>query len=160
MPSFSNLSGLQGALIGLAVVVFFIVRQFSTRPVLSLWLVIPPLALLYFGATGLAQLDAAGWLLLAINLVLGVGLGYLRGTTFRVWFDDRNTALMKGTSLTVLFWVATIAVKIVLAFVEQKAGLGLGASSGAELMIPTAATLGVQSLVVYLRAHNRRLIAA
>jgi hypothetical protein len=123
-------------------------------------MVIPPLALLYFGATGLARLDATGWLLLVVNLILGAGLGYVRGTTFRVWFDEHGTALMKGTSLTILFWAATFAVKIVLAIVEQKAGLGLGTGSGAELTIPAAATLGVQSLVVYLRAHNRRLITA
>lgn len=41
--------------IGLAVVVFFIVRQFTTRPVASWWMVVVPATLAVFGVQDLPK---------------------------------------------------------------------------------------------------------
>lgn len=151
----SNLQGLEGALVGLALVVFFIVRQFSTRRVLSLWTVGLPLVLAYFGLQALGSLDTAGWLLLGLNLSLGTALGFVRGATLRVWPDPRTgEALMRGTPLTAALWVATIAVRVVLSFVEIKLGFAPLSSSSAESFLPAAATIAAQVLVVYLRARD------
>src|SRR5262249_40367235 len=108
---FANASSLSGVLIGLVIVALFIFRQFRTRPVLSLWPIALPLILAYLGFQGLLSLDQTGWLLLAVNLSLAVVLGLVRGTSVRVWVDEHGQALMRGTALTLVLWVATIAVR-------------------------------------------------
>jgi len=157
MFSNGNLAGLESALIGLVVLVFFIVRQFTTRPVASRWAVLAPLVLASFGLAGLNQLDGMGWLLLALNVGIAALLGFARGTTFRVWTDASGRAVMRGTSLTLVLWLATFAVKIALLVLERQIGLGSLASSTAETWLPAAATLGTQTLVAYLRSQDQRL---
>jgi hypothetical protein len=156
----SNLSGLEAVLIGLAVAVFVIVRQFRARRVMSAATMLPPLALTYFGLANLGQLDTTGLVLLVVNTSLAVALGVARGTTFRIWSGARGEALMQGTRLTLLLWVATIGVRVAVSFVEQRAGLGTYASAGAELLIPVAATLATQNIVAYLRSRDQQLVAA
>lgn len=156
----SNLSGLEAVLIGLAVAVFFIVRQFQARRIMSAATMLPPLALVYFGVVNLGQLDTTGLMLLAVNTSLAVVLGVARGTTFRVWSGASGEALMQGTAVTLLLWVATIGVRVAVAFVEQRAGVGTFASGGADLLIPVAATLAAQNIVAYLRSRDQRLVAA
>jgi hypothetical protein len=126
--------------------------------VLSLWTVVPPFVLAYFGLQGLSDLDATGWLLLGINVSLGVGLGFVRGTSFRVWTDQAGQALMRGSSLTLVLWLATFALKIGLSVAERQLGLGSLAASNAEIWLPAAATLAAQTVVVYLRAQDQRLV--
>jgi len=157
MFSNGNLAGLEAALIGLVVIVFFIVRQFTTRPVASRLTVLAPLVLAYFGLAGLSQLDGTGWLLLALNVGIASVLGFARGTTFRVWTDASGRAVMRGTALTLILWLATFAVKIGLIVLERQIGLGNLASSSAETWLPAAATLGAQTLVAYLRSQDQRL---
>ena len=86
---FTNLSDIEGVLIGIAAIALFIVRQFQTRRVASPWTVLLPVALAYFGAQGLAQLDATGWAVLGLNLSLGIALGFARATTLRLWLGRR-----------------------------------------------------------------------
>ncbi len=152
---------LETALIGLAVLAFFIVRQFSTRRVTNHWNFLVPVALGYFGAQGLQQLDSTGWLLLAISTSVGIGLGFLRGMSSRVWISSTGDALVRSTRLTLVLWLATIAVKFALSFAEVRFGLATAASisSTAEALIPAAATLAAQSLVVFLRAQDQRVVA-
>jgi hypothetical protein len=157
---FTNLSGLEAALIGLAVALLFIVRQFSTRRVMSPWMVLVPLALALFGiSNGFGQLNSTAWMLLGLNLSLGVVLGVMRAMSFRLWTNERGEALIRGTRVTLLLWLATLAVKVGLSVVEQRTGLG-SFSSGAELLIPVAATLAAQNLGVFLRSQDVRLVTA
>src|SRR5215813_1241225 len=104
---FTDPTSAQGALIGLALLAFMIIRQFTTRPVLNQWMILAPFVLVILGLQSVSQLDATGWLLLGINLSLGVALGFVRGATFRVWLDERQRALMRATGLTALLWMAT-----------------------------------------------------
>jgi hypothetical protein len=154
--NFSGLAGLEGALIGLAVLVFFIARQFSARPVASLWTFALPVVLAYFGLQGLGDLDAGGVVVLGLNLAVGVALGFMRGVSIRVWTDHRGEALMRGTALTLALWLATLAVKVGISLFESRVGLGTLAGSNAEIWLPAAATIAVQSLVVYLRSLDLR----
>jgi len=153
---FTDLSGLQGALIGLALLGFFVARQFSARPVASLWTILPPVALAYYGMQGIAQLDSMGWLLLGLNLSLGVALGFVRGMTIRVWTNDLGAALMRGTAVTLVLWLVTFAVRAGLSFGEHQLGLGGTVPSTAEIFLPAAATVAVQGLVVYLRSLDQQ----
>ncbi len=151
---FTNLSSATGALVGLAVVVFFIVRQFSARPVASWWMLVVPGGLAVFGLQDLSRLDTPGWVLLAVSLSLGVGLGFARGVTIRVWVSAAGPALMRGTGVTLVLWLATIAVRTGLAAYAGFSGMG---TSTAEVLLPVAATLAVQNLVVYLRSRDQVL---
>jgi hypothetical protein len=156
---FTNSAGLESALIGLAVLVFFIARQFTTRRVVSVWTVGAPLVLVYFGLQGLTNPDAIAWLLLGINLSLGVALGFARGMTFRVWPDADGQALMRGTMLTLLLWVATFMVRLAASFVEARMGFAV-MSGNAAMLLPAAATIAAQTLVVYLRSQDAQLATA
>jgi hypothetical protein len=156
----SMFSGTEGVLIGLAVIAFFVVRQFGTRPLNSRWTVLAPLALAYFGRQGVNQLDPTGWLLLAVSVSLGVGLGFVRGMSFQVWTDANDDAYMRGGLWTLVLWLATFAAKVVLSVVEVKFGLAAFASSSAELLLPAAATIAAQYLVVFLRARDAGLAPA
>jgi hypothetical protein len=151
-------AGLEGAVIGIAVLVFFIFRQFSTRRVTSLLNVIAPLALLYFGVQGVGQLDPTGWVLMGSGLSLGIALGFARGTTFRIWTGPDGRPLMRGTAVTLVLWVLTLATKIALTFVEGQLGFGAELGNSAVTFLPAAATLAAQALVVYLRAQDLRFV--
>jgi hypothetical protein len=150
-----NFSGIEGVLIGVVAILFFLVRQFSTRRVLSLANVIIPIALLYFGIQGLNQLDSVGWLVLGFSISLAIALGVARGVTFRVWTDERGQQLMRGGALTLAIWLVTIAVRAAITFGEVRLGLAPAATSPAELWLPAAATIAAQLLVVYLRAQDQ-----
>jgi len=67
----SSLSNLEAVLIGLVVAGFFVVRQFSVRRVESVWMVLIPLGLAYFGASALGNLGTAALVSLAINTSVG-----------------------------------------------------------------------------------------
>jgi hypothetical protein len=155
----ANTNSLETALIGLAILVFFIVRQFRTRRIASIFNLLVPIALLYFGAQGLSQLDTVGWLLLGLSLSLAVVFGVARGMTFRVWTGPQGEALMRGTALTLVLWLATIGIKVGLSLLEAHFGFGSVASSSAETMLPGALTIAAQMLVVYLRSQDQRQLA-
>jgi hypothetical protein len=153
----NNFSGPEGLLIGAALILFFIIRQFSTRPVLSLWNVAAPAALLYFGLQGLGNLDSSAWLLVGFSISLAIALGVARGLTFRVWTNDQGRALMRGGAWTLVLWIAPVAVKAALTFAEVQFGFGVAANSSAASLLPGAVTIGAQVLVVYLRAQDQRI---
>jgi hypothetical protein len=96
---------------------------------------------------------------LSVSTSLGVGLGVMRGMTFRLWTDRTGRALMRATALTLLLWAITIGVKIGLTVLIHQAGLGQ-ANTNADALIPAAATLAAQNVVVYLRARDHALVAA
>ena len=157
---FTTVSGTELALISIAAVALFIVRQFQTRRVASPWNVLLPLGLAYFGAQGLALLDPGGWAMLGVNLSLGLGLGFARGTTLRVWVDERGEALVRGTGLTLALWLATFAARVVVGVAEYRFGLGSGSMGTAVMLLPISATLAAQSLVAYLRSRDLSIVTA
>jgi hypothetical protein len=149
-------SGPEGLFIGAALIVLFIARQFSARRVLSLANLIAPAALLYFGAQGIGSLDASGWVLLGISMSLAFALGAARGVTVRVWTNPNGDAMMQGTGVTLALWIATIVIKVALTVVESKLGFGAVYGSTVQALLPGAATIAAQLLVVYLRALDQR----
>ena len=154
----SNFSGLEVALIALVVLAFFVVRQFSTRRILNWFNLIAPVALLYFGLQGMDRLDSTGWLILGLGISLGIALGVVRGTSYRVWVDGQGQMLMRGGGLTLVLWAATIGIKLLVTLAEIHFGLGAVAGLPAMSMLPGAATLAAQMLVIYLRAQDERVM--
>ena len=157
---FTNLSSVLGAIIGLVVVAFVVVRQFSTRPVADRAMVVVPAAMAIFGVQGLGQLDLAGWVLLAVNVSIGIGLGFARAVTFRVWVGEQGAALMQATRLTALLWAVTIAVKTGISMYGAFSGTAGSTDSLTELLLPVAATVATQNLVLHLRSQDLRFIVA
>jgi hypothetical protein len=147
------------ALIGLAIFVLIIARQFTTRRLTLTWMFLLPAGLAVYGLSSIQGLDAAGVALLGLNSALAAVLGAVRGSTIRVWSTPTGDVFMKGTLLTVIFWAITIAVRIGVYAFERDGGQTIQ-SSGAALLIPIAITIGVQNVVVYLRSQRLSLAAA
>ncbi len=78
-------------LIGIALVLFVIIRQFMTRPDTPTSLLIGAAILAVLGISSLPGTPA---LLLAVNDPFATVLGVLRGGTFRLWRDDRGQAVV------------------------------------------------------------------
>ena len=95
---FANSTARQSILIGAVVIVFFIARQFATRPVVSRWNVLVPVALGFVGLQSLTDLAQSAWLFLGFNLSLGLLLGFARGITLRVWPDATGRVMMRGAA--------------------------------------------------------------
>ncbi len=154
----ATLPTLSTGLIAIAVAVFIVVRQFSTRRVALAWLFLPPMLIGVYGLTSVGSLSDLALAVLALNMALAAGLGVLRATTFRLWVGADGELLSRGSLLTVIFWAVTIAARFGVYAAEQRAGLPT-LSSGSELLIPVAATLLVQNAVLYLRSQRLHLAA-
>jgi hypothetical protein len=151
---FTNITGLETALIGAALILLFVVRQFTSRRVLSPLQLLIPAALFVLGLQTVGTLTSVGWLFLCAGVSLGIALGFLRGTSFHIWTDDNGVPLMRGSTLTLMFWIATLAVKGGLTLVEARFDGAQLSAPNAELLLPAAVTLAVQALVVYLRSQD------
>src|SRR6266511_2435056 len=121
-------------LIGIALVLFVIIRQFMTRPDTPTSLLIGAAILAVLGISSLPGTPAV---LLAVNGVFATVLGVLRGGTFRLWRDDRGQVLMQATMVTVALWAALILLRVAMVYGEQRLGL-LTDVSAASYLIPIA----------------------
>src|SRR4051794_32810538 len=96
---FSNPNDLQGGLIAAANIGFFVVRQFTTRPLTDSSPIIPPAALENYSTQGPPQPYSTGWFVLTASLTVAIALGTWRGTTFRIWSGKDGSAMMRGNGL-------------------------------------------------------------
>jgi hypothetical protein len=134
-----------------AVAVFVIVRQLAPQAIRPRSLLVVPLVAGYLGFQGLTGAPPAGVLaigLLAVNLVLAVGLGALRGATMRVWQSASGAWMSQGTLVTLGLWLALIAVRLAMAVLDR------GALPLQEIGLVVAATFGAQNLIVWLRTQS------
>jgi hypothetical protein len=136
----------------IGVALFFIYRQFTPQPLNARALVALPVALGYFGLSGLAKTPpdtfaAAGYL--TLNVLVATLLGAWRGHTFRVW-QDRGVVMRGATLATLGAWVALVAVRVVAAAGGHFAGLD--SLNLSELPLSLALTFGAQNTVIWLKA--------
>lgn len=93
--------------------------------------------------------------LLAVDLVVLAGLGVLRSTSTTLTERD-GTTFQKGSAITVVLWVLTVATRFGL--VALGAALGItGPLTSASIMVTLGVSIGVQNAVTYLRIQQRRL---
>jgi hypothetical protein len=83
-----------------------------------------------------------------LGLLLAVGMGLVRSATMRVWLAESGW-VSKGGALTVLTWLATIAVRVAVLLVARRSGVTEGAG---EIMLFVAVTLAAQNLAIAKRA--------
>ncbi|MFJ8363155.1 hypothetical protein [Streptomyces sp. NPDC093984] len=125
-----------------------VVSQFSVRPV-------RPLAYLWVALLiargcvppGPSRTTSAGVVFLIAGLVVSVIAGVLRGRTMPMWRDADGRLYRKGGRVTLLLWLATVAVKLALGAIAEAAygepfnlnalWLGLGLTLGAQHLVMT-----------------------
>lgn len=109
-----------------------------------------PLALLGYGLYSLhgVHVNATDWAVLAVEAMIGLVAGIIRGITIRIYPKDGHL-WMRYTPLTVAVWIATIASRIGVGLVGHQLG---GSTMGVTLMAMFGLTMLIETLVVRQRA--------
>ncbi|WP_328605867.1 hypothetical protein OG943_38690 [Amycolatopsis sp. NBC_00345] len=145
--------------IGLVVLAWLLSRQVQKRLVREDR---KPTVVLILGVLGVVSLAAffkggspsgTAIALLAGSLLVAVLFGVVRAYTVRLWRAD-GQLWRQGTWLTVVLWIAAIAIHLGLDFVidANSPVKGLG---NASILLYLAVTLGAQRLVVQQRANRQ-----
>jgi hypothetical protein len=132
-----------------AVVVFVIVRRFAGSPVQARSLVLP-LGVTAYGVVMLrhAHVGTVDVAFLAVEVLLALAVGALRGTTIRLYVRD-GYLWQRYQWSTLAAWVAAIALRVGLSVVGQLAGVHLVTQS---LLLVLGLSLVAEALVVGRRA--------
>lgn len=140
--------------VAIVVLAWVLYRQLTTRPLRKQsWAAI---ILILVGGADTVQFTSritpsardAGFLLL--SAVVGAGLASVRGLTVRIWADG-DQVLRRGTILTALLWLISIAQHIV---IGRLASDGL---ASATLLLYFGLVLAVQQQVLLVRARSQGL---
>lgn len=142
--------------ITIAVLLWVLYRQLSTRPIkerskVGIILigvgVVETLVMLQHGTPTAEDIG-----LLLLSLLIGIGLAAVRATTVKIW-STHGVALRRGTILTALLWLVSIAQHLA---VEHFISDGLGE---ATLLIYLGFVLAAQQRILIVRAKSRGLFA-
>ncbi|MGW5198574.1 DUF1453 domain-containing protein [Streptomyces spiralis] len=149
------MSGLVNALVIVAVAALVIVRQFAARRIGAdrRWWVLPAiLAVVALREPGIidAHHRTESVVLLAAELLIGLGTGAGWAWTTRIWAEPDGTVWTKSTKASVAVWIGGIALRV--ALFALGAVLGVHQDSGA-VMVALAGTLLVRSGLLAWRAR-------
>ncbi|WP_217552981.1 CcdC protein domain-containing protein [Streptomyces sp. GbtcB6] len=150
------MSGLVNALLIVAVVVVVIARQFRARPISTgrrFWLLPVILAVVALREPGIldAHHRTESALLLATEVLVGLGLGAGWAWTTRVWTEADGVVWTKSTKASAAVWFAGIAVRVGLYALGAVVGVHQDSSA---LMLGLAVTLLVRSGILVWRAQT------
>lgn len=148
---------LNSYLLWAAIAVFFIVRQFMPAPIRPTSLLVLPLVMGYFGVQAIVKTPpetALAVTFFAVNVVAGVLLGLARGASTKVWQIADGTWMRTGTPLTLVLWVVSIAVRVVIGFASH------GATPLDTITFFLAITFAAQNLAVWMRMGGARAVAS
>ncbi|MFG1867822.1 hypothetical protein [Micromonospora arborensis] len=139
----------------LGVVAVMLLSQFTARPVRPLtYLWVALLVARGCVPPGPARPTATGVTVLVAGLAISVVFGVLRGRTMPLWRDDIGRLYRRGDRVTLLLWLATFAVRLLVG------GLGLvmlGEPVNLDaLWLGIGVTFGVQQIVM---SHRGRYLA-
>lgn len=154
-------AALNVALVG-ALVVFILYRQTIARPLTARGVWLLPVILIVVALVAISNVDHGNLsytavVYLAIDVVVSLALGALRGVFIRV-FERDGAMWRQGTVVTVMLWVAAIGIRIVIGVFASNAGVGNVSVAGLELAL--AASLFGQNAVVALRGTRQGLTFA
>jgi hypothetical protein len=143
-------------LIGVAVLVFVLVRQLQPRPVRDNMRL--PLIIAIIGVVEVVRFlghghhGAVTFVALAGSLVIAAVFGAIRAATVRVWFDG-GRAWRQGNWLTAALWIVSLAAHLGYDYLVDGKGpqAGLGAAS---LLLYLAVTFTIQRLILQARAQR------
>ncbi|MCX4553178.1 hypothetical protein OG204_00120 [Streptomyces sp. NBC_01387] len=149
------------ALIGLVILALLITRQLRARPmgrsvplVLLGVLVVLGVAAMVFGVKSVTThhpLSAGTLTIVCLSFVVAAAFGAVRALTMQVWRGPAGEAFCKGTMITVVLWLVSMAVHFGMdAWIDHSAKAGVLGFSTIYLYL--AVTLGIQAVVVRRRA--------
>lgn len=137
-------------------IAFVLYRQMTRQPLRPRRLVLLPAVLGLFALQQLSRqrlpTDFSTAAFLVVNVVVSLGLGLWRGTTFRVW-PDAGLVFTKGTIATLISWGVLIAIRIPFAFASHVLTFPQGLVIG-ELLLALAITFAAQNAVLWARASR------
>ncbi|MER7181443.1 DUF1453 domain-containing protein [Streptomyces hyaluromycini] len=150
------MSGLVNTLLIVAVVVVVIARQFRARPINAgrrWWLLPVILAVVALREPGIldAHHRTESALLLATEMLVGLGMGAGWAWTTRVWTEADGVVWTKSTKASGAVWFAGIAVRVGLYAFGAVVGVHQDSSA---LMLGLAVTLLVRSGILVWRAQS------
>src|SRR5436309_9373658 len=118
-------------IIAALLVVFIIYQQLRTRPINPRQLIALPVVLAVLGLFNLQQhpLTAAGASALVASVVTAVLFGLARGMTTQTWWAN-GVLMRKGTTVTLLLWIAGIALRLVIGVVARRGGVPISVTTG------------------------------
>jgi hypothetical protein len=145
--------------IAILVVAFVCFRQLQTRSIredrgLLLYVLVFALGVLQtmtfvqnhsIGATVLA--------LVLVSLIVGLGLGALRGRLVHLWRAD-GQLLRRGNAWTVALWIVGLAIHLGIDFLSGPLNKSAAGFASSTLLLYIGLALGAQRLVLLRRAKN------
>lgn len=150
MPLTAMPTSLGSLLVSLAVLAWLLYGQLRARPLTGSFSV--PLILCAVGVAALVSASRVHPMTpatLAILAALLIGdaslLGALRAYTVRLW-QDGGRVMRQGTWLTLLLWIAGVAIHV---WIGQAGGIGTS-----DLLLYLGVTLAAQRLVLQARARH------
>ena len=149
--------------IGLAVLIWIIARQLSTREVRTE----RARTMLILGLVGLWELltfldghavAPVALVLMTVSLLMAAGFGVLRGALQPVWRDRDGRVWRRGNGGTVGLWLIAVSVHLGWDLVIRDVDVRAAGIASAGLLLYLAVSLGAQAATVGVRAG--RLTAA
>lgn len=149
------MSDLTHALLIVVIVGLAVVRQFMARPVSpsrGWWIVPAVLAYLAVSRPGLIDTahESQAATLFVAELLAGVGAGAAWAWTSRVWADPSGSVWWKGTKITMIAWLGSIALRASLYAVGT--AMNIRSTTG-SLLLTIAVALLVRSVILIWRAQ-------
>ena len=148
---------LNSYLLWAAIAVVLIVRQFMPAPIRPTWLLLVPAVMGYFGVRAVVRTPPETTLAVTffvVNVVAGAALGLARGASTRVWQAADGAWMGRGTPLTLVLWIVSIAVRVGIAYASH------GVSPLDTITFFLAVTFAAQNLAVWLRIGRGRSFPA
>ncbi|AHI00279.1 hypothetical protein GCM10010174_83860 [Kutzneria viridogrisea] len=155
----SSLNLVPAILIGAFVVIRVIGKQVVGAPVTQRSLVLMPAILVAIGlfsaSTAMSTASAGELGFFAVDVLLLIGLGAARGASTRLSIRDGGL-YQKGSPLTLVLWLSTIAVRVGAGFLAAALGVS-GTLTTASMLLTFGLSIGVQNLMVFYRAQQLRM---
>ena len=146
-------------LVGALVVLRVLGKQLTGSFVTARSLVLMPAILIVIGLGGAAAAVSVAQpgelLFFLVDAAIVVGLGLARGTTTRLTMRDGNL-FQKGTPVTIVLWLTTIAVRVGAGFLGHAIGVEGGLTAATALLL-FGITIAAQNAMIYFRAQQQRL---
>ncbi|GAA5160199.1 MULTISPECIES: hypothetical protein [Amycolatopsis] len=155
-----NISELLLYIVILVLVLWRVVyRQLRGSTITIRGLTLIPVILVVLGVANCARVlpQASGReiALLVADLAILLVLGVARAASTRLGLRN-GYAFQKGTSLTLVLWLVTVAIRV--GFAAAGASLGAaGALTSASVLLSVGLSIGVQNVLIYQRARRREL---
>lgn len=146
------------AIVALLIVVFIIYQQMRTRTIEPRRLIVVPVILALLGLFNLQKhspATTAADIALGASVSTAIVFGIARGMSVRI-VRAGGGPVRTGTAITLLLWVAGIAVRVVIGILAGKSGVSTSVSTG-ELPLFLGITLAAQNALIWVRSQGAEI---